>query len=128
MKECQLINPLKRSFERKGYSVYPEIPILGSIIDLYCYNPSTHKTIAIEAKVKDWKKAIEQALFYRYCAEKVYIAMPKIYSHRAEKEKQLFQSYGLGLLSINKRVSKIIEAKISAHTDKILKKKILERI
>lgn len=128
MKEYELISPLKKSFERKGFKVYAEMSILGSVIDLYCYNPSTHKTIAIEAKIKNWKEALSQALFYRYCAENVYVAMPKMYVHRAERGRHIFDSYGLGLLSINNRVIKVIEAKRSLHLDKHLQKRILRRI
>ena len=127
MKEEDLLDPLKRSFKRKGFKVRTEVPILGSVIDIYCYNPKTRKTIAIEAKIKNWKEALDQALFYRYCAESVYIAMPKRYIHRAEKKKHLFQSNGSGLLSVNKRVLKAIDAKKSTYIDKLFTKRILER-
>lgn len=56
--------------------------------------------ITVEAKVKNWKTAVEQAVRNRIFAHKSYVALP---THIAERirTKPIFSRFGIGLLSVS---------------------------
>ncbi len=58
------------------------------------------RTIAIEAKVKDWKSGIKQALRYKEFADYSYLAIYEHYSKQCVAHRHLFEQLGLGLLLI----------------------------
>lgn len=57
--------------------------------------PLTTELIAIEAKLYNWRRGVIQAIRYNSFADKSYLAIPKMYSHRVD-EKYL-EKYGIGL-------------------------------
>ncbi len=61
--------------------------------------PITDEIIAIEAKLKDWKRGFIQANRYQICADKVYLALPKETSHLPNKG--LLKKFGVGLISFD---------------------------
>lgn len=55
---------------------------------------------AIEAKLKDWKKALKQAYRYKWFAEYSYVVLDSYYSNNAIKNIDLFEKYNVGLATI----------------------------
>jgi len=73
--------------------------------------PIAKEVVAIEAKIKDWKRGVYQANRYKAFADKVYLAIPKETEHLVDKS--ILAKYGVGLIVLdNKKVEKMI--KISA--------------
>lgn len=67
------------------------------------------ETIAIEVKLKNWKRALEQAYRYRCFAFHSYVFLDKRHASPAIKNKTLFLRYNIGLASVSK------EGKIEFH-------------
>ncbi len=72
--------------ESRHFQVFDEVPILEKRIDLIGYDPRKDTLLAIEAKVANWHKALEQALAYRLVAEQVYVAMWHRNVHRVDRD------------------------------------------
>lgn len=64
------------------------------------------KLIAIEVKVKNWKRAFQQAMIYRICADKVWVAIWHKYEENIDQE--LYDTHGLGLMSIHETGIEVI--------------------
>lgn len=95
-----------------GYTCWREASFLGSWIDVY--GRSQHgQTVSVEAKVKDWKRALRQAELVRNSAERVFVAVWAPYVHRAltESARAEFERTGVGLLSVNGHCEVMIEAR-----------------
>ncbi len=104
------IYPQIESYLRKeGFDYFKEVQFLSRHIDIVGVNGK--KIIAIEVKIKDWKRALQQALTCRLCAHEVYIAMWYKFAHRVPVE--LFENYGIGLMSVDGTVDVITKAKKS---------------
>lgn len=56
--------------------------------------------ISIEAKVSNWRKAVEQANRNRIFSHKSFVALPERVAHRVRSE-QIFSKLGIGLLSVD---------------------------
>lgn len=79
-----------------------EVSYLGSWIDLFAEHPGG-QTIAVELKVTDWARALQQAQIVQPAANRSYVGLWAPYVHRAQSEraKKSFEGSGVGLLSIN---------------------------
>jgi len=107
MYEHELFGPIKNIFSNT-HSIEQEIPIGSKCIDIVCARPklqaingSPHfdEIVAVEVKLKDWRKAIRQALVYQLSAKKVYIAMYHKYANKVQD--RILEKYGIGLISVN---------------------------
>jgi hypothetical protein len=94
--EAVMTRELSGALEERGYEVFLEVPMLQKRIDLVARQDG--QIIAIEAKVRDWGRAFRQALRYRLCADEVYIAVSREFSHRVDLE--LLAQYGIGLIEM----------------------------
>lgn len=61
--------------------------------------PIAKEVIAIEAKLKDWKRGALQANRYKAFANKVYLAIPKETVHLVDKE--FLRKHNIGLMSLD---------------------------
>jgi hypothetical protein len=120
--EKAMYEPLESYFHSKGFETFREVPLLTRRIDLLGVNHS--EIAAVELKVKNWQKALQQALSYRLCANRVYVAVSKVFVHRVNTE--LFRHYGIGILSVDGDVSPVLEASNSQIIHSSLLGKILE--
>lgn len=72
---------------------------------LYKFSNSYEKilknTIAIEAKLKNWQRAIEQAYRYKWFANIVYVVLDKKFINSASKNLKHFNKMNIGLASID---------------------------
>jgi len=77
----------------------------------YSLSPNWRDTlpevITIEAKVKNWKRAVEQAVRNRIFSHKSFVALPSLVAVRVQNE-DIFQNYGIGLLSVSNDEVRII--------------------
>ncbi len=104
------IYPQIESYLRKeGFDYFKEVQFLTRHIDVIGINRK--KIIAIEVKIKDWKRALQQVLTCRLCAHEVYVAMWHEFAHRVPVE--LFKNYGIGLMSVDGTVNVVTKAKKS---------------
>lgn len=66
------------------------------------YSSSIKNTIAIEAKLKNWKRALNQAYRYKSFSNESYVCMPEASSRPAVANLQLFIKMEVGLFTISK--------------------------
>jgi hypothetical protein len=90
--------PAVESLFKDDYVMDKEVELGSKRIDLVCVNKYTGKVVAIEFKVKNWKKALRQAWTYRACANESYIAIPE--DRVSLIDQKLLASLGLGMISI----------------------------
>jgi hypothetical protein len=96
--EDDLYPPTIRYFRNLNYSIELEIPIHRNRIDLLAYDPE--KTIAVELKLKNWKRALRQAAYYQLGADLSYIAMPFYEALELWKRPWPLERERVGLLAI----------------------------
>jgi hypothetical protein len=70
------------------------------------YTPSTGEIFAIEAKLKDWRSGLFQALRYKQFAHKTYLAIDATYSHRVNMP--LLKQNNVGLIEVTDTDAKIL--------------------
>lgn len=116
--ESKLVNKLSSFYYfNKKLHVYLEYPIKQKKIDIVVksHRKKSNKH-AIEVKIKDWKKGLEQSLknqiYFPYCS----LAISEKYLHRVKKDQ--FLKEGIGLISIGKNIQKIIQSKRSKFYNK----------
>ncbi len=89
--------------------------------------PLAKNVIAIEAKLKDWRSGLLQAIRYFSFADQVYLAIP----NTVKVKKEQFRHFGVGLISFDteKRQPKIVvKAKKSKSANLVKKNLVLEHI
>jgi len=64
------------------------------------YQMSFIRNFAIEAKLKDWKRALKQAYRYKWFAEYAFVVLDAHYSKAALKNLSVFEKYNVGLASV----------------------------
>ena len=98
-KESQLLDPVARFAKRKGFHLQSvELPFYEYRIDLYGFSRKNNATVAIELKLNNWRRALQQTLLYQLCADLVYIAMPESSARRVDKSE--LESNGIGLIAV----------------------------
>jgi hypothetical protein len=65
------------------------------------YHSSISYSCAIEAKLKNWKRALRQAYRYKWFSERAFVCMPEEYSKPAKNNLIHFKDFGVGLFTIN---------------------------
>lgn len=107
-------NPKNIKKGLKDLNPYFEIKKNGKI-ELYRkkrnFNPIIRKSIAIEAKLKDWKHAIIQAKRYISVSNLVYIAMPESSESFIEKKRLIEEGLGLIYVTENNEVYEVLKGK-----------------
>ena len=86
LREELLVQPVEDYFTSYGYMMVREVQFFSKYIDLFGFNGGSSSTVAVELKVRNWRRAIKQAKIYSLCANRVYIAMPYLVAKRAAKE------------------------------------------
>ncbi len=102
-----IINRLKISRNTLKYKYLKKLQddnFIKIIDDQYYYKingwmPIAKEIIAIEAKLKNWKRGILQANRYKSFANKVYLAMPSSQEHLIDKK--LLEKHEIGLIILN---------------------------
>lgn len=98
-KESQLLRPVARFANQLGFQLQrAEVQFYEYRIDLYGFSKNDDITIAIELKLNDWRRALEQALLYQLCSDLVYIALPWQSAKRVDLAE--LRKNGIGLLAV----------------------------
>jgi hypothetical protein len=113
--ELELIKPVSDFFKKQGYKVKHEIKIGFCRADLLAFKDD--EVVAVELKLKDWKKAVVQAKNYKLAVDYVYLVVPlfRVYNI-LRKAEHILKKEGIGLLIVketNCEVCKIIDPKQS---------------
>jgi hypothetical protein len=116
--ERDLLLPIARYAYRKTFRFQDaEVGFYEHAIDFYGYSPSLGLTVAVELKLRRWKRAFEQAMLYQLCSDLVFIAMP-VHSI-GPVDLQRLTDHGIGLISVENggRCRRIL----SAHCSSVLR-------
>ena len=98
-KSESLMLPVVCAYFRRQYEqCEQELPFYEHRIDLYGYSPETDRTVAVELKLRNWRRAIEQALVYQLCSDYVFIAVPATTAKRVDIKE--LRSHGIGLIAV----------------------------
>lgn len=96
--EDDLYPPMVKYFLKQDYSIEVEVPIYRNRIDLVAFN--NEHMIAVELKLKDWKRALRQAIYYQLGADLTYIAMPFYQALKVYRRTGQLESKGVGLYGV----------------------------
>ena len=118
--EKSMIQKVSNYFETRGYQTFTEVPILRKKIDLIAFDKKS--SVAVELKVKDWYRALQQAVIHRVLADYAYVAIWHEYLHRVNVEQ--FKQLGVGIIEVN--VAAIVN--LEAEKSKIKEKRIEEKL
>jgi len=66
------------------------------------YVSTLTNSIAIEAKLKDWKRALKQAYRYKWFSDRSYVCLPSINIKPATSNIDFFKQMQVGLISVSK--------------------------
>jgi hypothetical protein len=130
--EVDLVEPIAAYFESLGYSIALEVPVYRNRADMVAYNDN--ELIAVELKLKNWKRALRQAAYYQLGADVTYIAMPFGEAFEVYKKRKMLNRERVGLLAVimnNHEVRELIKPEpsvkkldyIEKHIRKIISKK-----
>jgi hypothetical protein len=98
--EADLTQSVQKYLHRKGYLLQTtELQFYEYSIDIYGLSLINNRTVAIELKIKNWKRALNQTLIYQLCSDLVIMAMPKETIRRVNVD--LLEREGIGLLWVN---------------------------
>jgi predicted transcriptional regulator len=94
------------------------------------YKSSLSDSIAIEAKLKNWKRALQQAYRYKWFASTAYVVLDNKSISAAIQSIDLFKKMNVGLASITKKgeVSILYKPKKEKPVDKKMEMLLNERV
>jgi len=127
VKENEMMEPVRRYFESKDFQVFKEARLFSRRIDLVAKRKGT--VIAVEMKLRDWNRAVEQAFLDLRVSNYCYVALPEVVWGRAGP--RLFTdaaSYGIGLLSVDGVAKLIMRPRESKSVQPILRQKFLKQL
>ena len=104
--ERKLVSETEDYFQEMKFNTVREVPLFENRIDLVVHDRRFSKIIAVEVKVDKWFRALQQAVLYRICADRVYVALSEVFVHRVDL--RLMEKYGVGLLSVNGSLNEIL--------------------
>ena len=96
--EKELYAPIEKFLQDKHHQCTREVSFYDRKIDIVAQNKSNNEVTAIELKMKEWKKAMQQAFIYSTVADYVYVAMPAAKTKLIDVGK--YMELGIGVLAI----------------------------
>ncbi len=98
--EASLLPPVASYVRHRSYRLLQaEVPFYEHRIDIYAFSRREKATIAVELKLTNWRRAIEQALLYQLCADFVFIAVPVCTARRVDRS--LLKELGIGVIAVD---------------------------
>src|SRR6202035_2167340 len=91
-----------------SYSSFYEVRFGRKRIDVLMVAASGRPWIAIELKIRDWKKALWQSVVNRELADICFVALPERFTRAALFQRDLFDFYGVGLISVSTVTATIV--------------------
>lgn len=117
-KESRMYPKISKLFEKDYYIFYNYIIPDDSRreIDLVCLEKcKCSEVVAVEVKVKDWKRALRQSFKRLFYVDRCYIALSASYVERIDLD--MIGKYGIGLISVDGKAEIIMKARKS---DKVI--------
>jgi hypothetical protein len=116
--ERELLVPVMHYLRDIGcQKVISELRFFDRGIDVYGVKDSRpRRTYAVELKLNDWKRALQQAAVYQLCSDFSYVALPT--HSMANIDLEPFKECGVGLLVVRPdcSVGEVLEALKTAET------------
>ena len=103
------------ALSRLAASGHIELVDGDSVISKWSYRLPTRALIAVEAKRLDWRRAVSQARRYTSFADRTFIAIEPTAAVRAQKQRKIIESSGIGILSVDpgtRQVHRLMQAPI----------------
>lgn len=120
--EAAIVAKCSKHFAGKGYAVTIEVPIGRKVADLYCVHRQSGECVAVEAKLRDWPTAVEQARVYQLGADRAFIAMPADVVKRVRLKE--LAAHGIGLLSVDEKKVRVV---LDAEQSHVRRRALVER-
>jgi hypothetical protein len=111
MKEVTVVRRVGRMFTEQGFEIRREVAVGPKRIDLAALNPHSGEVTAVEAKVEDWHAGLKQAMIYRICANRVYLAVEERFAPRIDFG--ALRPYGIGAIAVDGAAHMILKARPS---------------
>jgi hypothetical protein len=100
--ERELLKPVLRLFPKGIYRRFVEVPLGRKRIDVLCVpKQQLLPHVSVELKVKEWRRALWQAIVNLQMAQESYVAIWHRYEDRVLKHRQLMDQYGVGLIVVD---------------------------
>lgn len=126
IKETSIVETVSVYLDRKSFYIVKELPFLQRHVDIVGFEPTKGVLIAVEAKVKNWQSALQQAITCLLFADEVYIAMPTEYVHRVNRSE--LARFGIGLLEVSTSVQIVIRAISTQYASEHHRNAIIDRL
>lgn len=107
-KECELLYPVIALFQKADYATVLEAKLSRKRIDVLFIPIARGHWISVELKVRDWKTALWQAALNIHLADRSYVALWHTSTPSALSNRELFQSYGVGIVSVSRSQASIV--------------------
>ncbi|MFX0172053.1 MAG: hypothetical protein ACFE9L_09040 [Candidatus Hodarchaeota archaeon] len=108
MKEKSLFKKFKLFLEENEYIYKQEVTFLERKIDLAAIKDN--KIFSFELKVNDWKSVLSQAITCKICSNYSYVAL---WHACTPQDLSAFESYGIGVFTIEETTKLLIDAQES---------------
>lgn len=93
-------NEVRKSLDRLVYNSF--VKEVDSLYELNVkYKLPFKKSVAFEAKLSNWKRAMTQAYRYKWFADYSYVVLDEAHSNQPIKNISKFENYNIGLLTIS---------------------------
>lgn len=119
-------------FAQGKKNIFKEIPVFSRSVDLVEYDGKLRKITAIEFKIKDWKRAIDQLTIVSTCFDYLVLCLPRPKTETClSRIKAKCNERGIGLVtweSENNSFSYICEPKEATSIWDVQKKQVISYI
>ncbi len=112
---------------RRTREVRREVPHYEKRIDVVTYLSSQDFVEGIEAKSRDWSRAVQQAMLNLTAVDFSYVALWAETAHRVDRS--VLDEFGIGLISVGTRwgeVEVLVEARRSDLTNRFVRQQMSE--
>lgn len=107
-RESELLCPVLSMFDVGRYAVMLQARLSRKRIDVLFVPHGDGPWIAVELKVRDWKKALWQAAVNTQLADISYIALWESCLDVALEQGDLFKRYGVGIIAVSRSEAYIV--------------------
>lgn len=123
-REEELRKPVREYFENKKFSVFDEVKLFARNIDVVA--KKRDEVIAVELKLRDWKKAIDQARLNLRVSNYSFVALPEPVWDRIDRRiYSMSFEHGIGLLSVDGVTRQIMRPERSKRIQPYLRRRFL---
>jgi len=110
MLESEMLDPVKTFFHGLGFVPLEEYRIVGKKVDLLCVCTKDRRVVAVELKLRDWKRGLRQCVQDAAFSNETYLAIWHRYADNVPKD--LLSERGIGLITVNAEgISLVLEAR-----------------